>query len=108
MAQLKEGQEVMTFRRDSGDVCSYSELLSRMWKLIELLEPHQRNYHLCLRVNIYWYIEKHKEVELLLGRLAHHPHLRHHLDELCLTISRKIEEDEKVAREFLDGKVRLK
>lgn len=77
-----------------------------MWRLVRLLEPHQRNYHLCLRVNIYWYIEKHKEIELLLIRLARQPktHLRHYLDELCQTIRTKIEEDEKVADEFLAGK----
>jgi hypothetical protein len=105
VAELREGQGIRTFRGDSGRAHSYSELLSRMSRLIEVLEPHQRNYHLCLRVNIYWYIEKHKEIELLLSRLVRqtNPHLRHYLDGLCVTVSRKIEEDERVAVEFLGG-----
>lgn len=94
----------MTFNGHSGGVHAYTELLLRMSKLVALLEPHQRNYHLCLRINIYWYIEKHKEIELLLGRLPYQPngHLRHYLEGLCVTISRRIEEDEKFAGEFLD------
>lgn len=109
VAELREEQRVKTFYGDSGRV-SYSTLLSRMSKLIQLLEPHQRNYHLCLRVDIYWYIEKHKEIELLLSRITHYSslHLRDYLDELCLTVGRKIEEDEKVAGEFLSGKVQAK
>lgn len=110
MAELKEGQEISTFLGDSGVVHSYSELLLRMSRLVELLEPHQRNYHLCLHVNIYWYIEKHKEIELLLSRVSRHSStdLRDYLEALCLTISRKIEEDERIAGEILDGKDRTK
>lgn len=100
VTQLREKEQRLSkFGRDRG----YAELLLRMARLVELLEPHQRNYHLCVRINIYWYIEKHKEIELLLSRVSHHSngHLRHYLDTLCGTIRQKIEDDEKFADEFL-------
>lgn len=105
MRALQEGQKVSVHQGASREVHNYSELLSRMSKFIARLRPHQRNYHLCLRVNLYWYIEKHKEIELLMGRLAteSRPDLREYLDTLCLIVSRKIEEDEKIAGEFLSG-----
>nr|PZN57034.1 MAG: hypothetical protein DIU61_02920 [Bacteroidota bacterium] len=81
-----------------------------MTRLVRRLQPHQRNYHLCLRVNIYWYIEKHKEIELLLMRVGRQSNsqLRRYLDDLCQTIGQKIEEDEKVADEFLGGNTTTK
>ncbi|HEY8510449.1 MAG TPA: hypothetical protein VIL31_00730 [Cyclobacteriaceae bacterium] len=109
MAEIKEGKGNRTVREDAI-VHDHSELLSRMWGLVRLLEPHQRNYHLSHRINIYWYIQKHKEIELLLMRLARQPNaqLSQYLHQLCHTISHKIDEDERVAAEFLNGKCTAK
>lgn len=82
------------------DMCAV--LLDRMTQLIEALSPHQRDYHAVVQVDIYWYIQKRKEVEILINRLLEKDNeiLKRYLFALCDDISRRIDADERVAMEY--------
>lgn len=94
----------MSKMEEMGRVDEDVTLLDRMDKVINALSPHQRNYHVGLRVDIYWYIEKRKEVELLATRLRQNDNeiLRRYLDTLCSEISHRLDADERFARAYYD------
>jgi hypothetical protein len=78
-------------------------LLDRMKKLIEELEMHQRDFFICRNVDMYWYIQKQRELEILIGRvsIAASIPLIGYLDALCVDIQARIDRDEKfVAQHF--------
>ncbi|HEY4654282.1 MAG TPA: hypothetical protein VIH22_07195 [Cyclobacteriaceae bacterium] len=93
----------MAAQEVSREFGGYSILVNRMTKLIDALEPHQRDYHVVLQVDIYWYIQKRKEVEVLVNRLtgSHCDKLEHYLHSICGEITRRIDRDERFANEHL-------
>lgn len=82
------------------DACTV--LLERMEKLVDALAPYQRDYHAVLQVDIYWYIEKHKELEMLMTRLLQCDNaiLKDYLESLCQDIKLRIDADERFARDY--------
>lgn len=82
------------------DPAVFASLQKRMCSLLERLRPHQRNYHISGRVDMYWYIQKMKELELLLLRLEKdgNAKLREYLKVLYPEIQRRLESDENIVQ----------
>lgn len=91
---------------DRTDRCAL--LLDRMEHLIDAMSPHQRDYHVVSRIDIYWYIQKLKEVEVLINRLLQNNNeiLNRYLSSLCNDIQQRIDIDERFAKEYLNSFVR--
>ena len=67
-----------------------------MEKLIARLEDFQGEYHVSMGADLYWYIQKLQEVNLLMEGVIFRKRndLKQRLDELCATISLRLEKDE--------------
>ena len=74
----------------------YRLLIGRMEKLIARLEDFQGEYHVSMGADLYWYIQKLQEVNLLMEGVIFRKRndLKQRLDELCATISLRLEKDE--------------
>ena len=74
----------------------YKVLVERMEKLITRLDIYQGKYHVSMGADLYWYIQKLQEVELLMEgvMLRKRNDLRQRLDELCAAIAFRLEKDE--------------
>ena len=74
----------------------YRLLIGRMEKLIARLEDFQGEHHVSMGADLYWYIQKLQEVELLMDGVIfrNRSDLKQRLDELCATISFRLKKDE--------------
>jgi hypothetical protein len=74
----------------------YDVLIERMEKLIVTLDIHQGEYRTPTRVDLYWYIQKRQEVELMVDGILNRQRsdLRIPLDELCASITSRLDKDE--------------
>lgn len=74
----------------------YQMLIERMEKLIVTLDVHQGEYRTPTSVDLYWYIQKLQEVELMVDGITNRQRsdLRIPLDELCASIVLRLEKDE--------------
>jgi hypothetical protein len=74
----------------------YRLLIERMEKLITRLDSFQGKHRVSMGADLYWYIQKVQEVELLLEGVAfrNREDLRKRLDELCSVITFRLEKDE--------------
>lgn len=78
----------------------YQVLIERMEKLIVTLDFQQGEYRTPMSVDLYWYIQKLQEVELMVDGINNRQRsdLRIPLDELCANIMLKLEKDEEQFR----------
>lgn len=74
----------------------YRVLIERMEKLITRLDTYQGEHHVSMGADLYWYIQKLQEIELLTESvlLRNRVDLKQQLDELCATITFRLEKDE--------------
>lgn len=74
----------------------YNVLIKRMEKLIIHLDIRQGELRIPVDVDLYWYIQKLKEVELLVEgvTIRQRDDLRRPLDDLCASILFKLKKDE--------------
>lgn len=74
----------------------YRVLIERMEKLITQLDNFQGEHRMPMGADLYWYIQKLQEVELLMDSVIfrNRSDLKQRLDELCATISFRLEKDE--------------
>lgn len=96
----RENYDISEERENQVDL--YAALRDRMTRLIDALSPHQRDYHAVLQVDIYWYIQKQKEVEIMANRVLKNDNeiLKRYLSTLCDDILQRIDADEHFAREY--------
>jgi hypothetical protein len=74
----------------------YRLLIERMEKLITRLDTFQGKHRMSMGADLYWYIQKLQEVELLVEGVAfrNREDLKKRLDELCTQICFRLEKDE--------------
>lgn len=74
----------------------YRVLIERMEKLITCLDNLQGEHRMTMGADLYWYIQKLQEVELLMEGVMFRDRndLKQRLDELCATVSFRLEKDE--------------
>jgi hypothetical protein len=74
----------------------YRLLIERMEKLIARLDTFQGKHRMSMGADLYWYIQKLQEVELLVEGVAfrNREDLKKRLDELCTQIRFRLEKDE--------------
>lgn len=71
--------------------------------ILEVLGENHRNSAIIRYVDMYWYIQKHKEVEILTNRLksAASIPLRNYFVQVCALVSERLEHDER----FIDNQI---
>lgn len=79
----------------------FVNLLQKMIGLVNVLKPHQREFHIAHHIDLYWYIQKIKELEILMLRLEQGENLvlSNYLKHLEQEIQSHLRQDELFIRQ---------